>query len=98
MNFRKSLCLLALTAGLAAPLAAFGADKPADKAKDYQVTGPILSIEGKVVTIQKGDDKWELDVTDDTKIDGKLKVGEKVTIHYHMVAEKIDKKAEEKKK
>ncbi len=86
MNCRTSLCVLILSVCTLLPVNAFG------KAKDYQVTGPILSIEDKVVTIQKGDDKWEIELTDDTKVDGKLKVGEKVTIHYHMVADKVDKK------
>jgi hypothetical protein len=61
-------------------------------AKAYQVTGPILAIEGKTVTIQKNDEKWEIDLTDDTKVEGKLKVGEKVTIYYHMVASKVEPK------
>jgi len=93
MNLRESLCVLALSAGLASPLVAF-----AGGAKEYQVTGPIIALEGKVVTIQKGDEKWEINVTDDTKIDGKMKVGEKVTIHYHMTADKVDKKSDDDKK
>lgn len=93
MNLRKSLCMLALAAGLALPMTVRAAD-----AKDYQVTGKILSIEKKVITVEKGDEKWEINLNDDTKIDGKLAVGEKVTVHYHMVAEKIDKKAEKEDK
>ena len=61
------------------------------------MTGPILSIEDNVVTIQKGDEKWQIDINKDTKVEGKLAVGEKVTIYYHMVADKIDKKPEKEK-
>ncbi len=91
MTIRKALCVLAVSAGSFMPLTVLA------DAKDYQVTGPILSIEDKVVTIQKGDDKWQIDIDKDTKIEGKLAVGEKVTIHYHMVADKIDKKTEKSK-
>ena len=91
MTIRKTLCVLAVSAGSFFPMTVLA------DAKDYQVTGPILSIEDKVVTIQKGDDKWQIDIDKDTKIEGKLAVGEKVTIHYHMVADKIDKKTDEKK-
>jgi len=93
MNFRKSMCVMALAAGLALPMTARAAG-----AKDYQVTGKILAVEKNVVTVEKGDEKWEIDINDDTKIDGKLAVGEKVTIHYHMVAEKIDKKTDKDEK
>jgi hypothetical protein len=82
-----------LSAGLFSPIAAFAAG-----AKDYQVTGPILSIDKDVIVIQKGEEKWEVEIDKDTKIDGKLAVGEKVTVHYHMLAEKIDKKAEKEDK
>jgi hypothetical protein len=91
MIIRKTLCVLAIAAGSFFPITALA------DAKDYQVTGEVLSVEDNVVTIQKGDEKWQIDIHKDTKIEGKLKVGEKVTIHYHMVADKIDKKGDEKK-
>jgi hypothetical protein len=57
--------------------------------KSYQVTGPVLTINGDVITVQKGNDKWELMKTADTKITGNLAVGSKVTIEYKMVATTI---------
>lgn len=57
--------------------------------KTYQVTGPVLSINGDVITVQKGTDKWDLMKTADTKITGNLAVGSKVTIEYKMVATTI---------
>ncbi len=89
MNVQKTLCSLALAAGLLMPISAMAADK---HAKEYQVTGPVLAIDGDVVTVQKGDEKWEIEISSETKVEGKLKVGEKVTIHYRMIAKSIDQK------
>ena len=55
-------------------------------AKTYQVTGPVLDIKGDVVTVQKGADKWEINIDKSTKTTGDLKVGSKVTIEYTMTA------------
>jgi hypothetical protein len=57
--------------------------------KTYQVTGPVLTIAGDVITVQKDTDKWELLKTADTTVTGTLAVGAKVTIEYKMVATKI---------
>ena len=61
-------------------------------AKQYQVTGKLLAVTEKMLTIEKGDEKWEIDRTSDLKVSGKLEVGEKVTIYYHMVADKVEDK------
>jgi hypothetical protein len=61
-------------------------------AKKYQVTGKVLELNDKSITVEKGDEKWEVDRTADTKVDGDLKVGAKVTIHYHMVADSVEAK------
>ena len=74
-----ALLLIVLTLLSAAAFAA---------AKKYQVTGKLIELTDKVLVVQKSDgEKWELDRTADTKIDGELKVGAKVTIYYHMVAD-----------
>jgi len=73
----------------------------ADAAKTYQVTGPVLELTDKAIVVQKGDERWEIARTDKTKVDGDLKVGNKVTIHYRMVAVSVEAKgdkAEGKKK
>jgi hypothetical protein len=57
--------------------------------KTYQVTGPVLVIDGNIITVQKDTDKWELEKNADTKIMGTLAVGAKVKIDYKMVATKI---------
>jgi hypothetical protein len=63
--------------------------KAAD-AKSYQVTGPVLELSATTITVQKGEEKWELARTKDTKITGDLKIGSKVTIYYTMVAGEVD--------
>jgi len=57
--------------------------------KTYQVTGPVLAINGNVITVQKGTEKWELAIDKSTKTTGDLKVGAKVTIEYQMTATAI---------
>lgn len=58
----------------------------APQAKSYQVTGPVLELTDTVITVQKGKDNWQIARDAGTKIKGDLKVGEKVTIQYRMVA------------
>src|SRR5438045_1206913 len=66
-------------------------------AKKYQVTGIVLSVSDDMIVVQKSDEKWEIDRTPDTKVDGRLKVGEKVTIYYHMTADKVESKGDDSK-
>ena len=58
--------------------------------KDYQVTGPVLYVSDDVITVQKGSEKWEIGRNKDTKINGDLKKGSKVTIQYKMTATSVD--------
>src|SRR5262245_59929343 len=58
--------------------------------KDYQVTGPALDVTDDVITVEKGKDKWEIGRNKDTKSNGVLKKGSKVTIQYKMTATSID--------
>jgi hypothetical protein len=90
MEFRKPLYVVAIAAGLLL----LSADAEAKKAKEYQVTGPVVAVDDNVVTIQKEDEKWEIELGSDVKVEGKLKPGEKVTIYYHMVANKVEKKGD----
>lgn len=64
----------------------------AASAKKYQVTGKVLELSEKMIVVEKGDEKWEIDRTADTKADRELKVGAKVTIHYHMTADSVEMK------
>ena len=56
----------------------------------YQVTGPVLEVTDTSIVVQKGKEKWEVARTPDTKVDGDLKVGSKVTIEYTMTAKSIE--------
>jgi hypothetical protein len=74
-----ALCLTAGTAFAAAP-------------KTYQVTGPVLEVSDDLIVVQKGKEKWEIARTKDTKVNGDLKVGAKVTIEYRMTAATVEAK------
>jgi hypothetical protein len=66
--------------------------RAADSAKTYQVTGPILELTDKTITVQKGDERWEIARNESTHVEGELKVGQKVTVHYRMTATRVEAK------
>jgi len=66
--------------------------------KDYQVTGPVLDVTNDVIVVEKGKDKWEIGRNKDTKVNGDLKKGSRVTIHYKMTATDVDVKEAGKEK
>jgi hypothetical protein len=74
---------LLLSTGLAASVWA------GPQVKKYQVTGPVVKVDEAKVTVQKGDELWEVAIEKDTKITGELKVGAKVTIEYQMYATSV---------
>jgi hypothetical protein len=63
----------------------------------YQVTGPVLEVKDTSITVQKGNEKWEITRDSNTKVTGDLKVGSKVTIKYEMKAVNIDVKEQAKR-
>ena len=89
MKTMKSFCLAAVCGAILLGAATLQA---AD-VKSYQVTGPVLEVTSTSITVQKGQDKWEIARNKDTKITGDLKVGAKVTIYYTMTASEVDVKA-----
>jgi cytochrome c1 len=76
-----SLCLLVL----------------ASSAWAYQVTGPVLEVSDTKIVVQKGKEKWEIARTPDTKVNGDLKVGSKVTVEYTMAAKSVEVKTDKAK-
>jgi hypothetical protein len=86
---------LAIACG--ALLFAAGSLQGAD-AKTYQVTGPVLEVTPTTITVQKGNDRWELARNSGTKIKGDLKVGARVTIYYTMTAAEVEVKPAKAKK
>jgi hypothetical protein len=85
----KRLALALVLVALAAP--AFAAQP-----KTYQVTGKVLEVTPDMIVVEKGNDRWELARTADTKVTGDLKKGEKVTIEYRMTAATVEVKAAKK--
>jgi|SRR5450759_2154943 hypothetical protein len=64
----------------------------AEKAKTYQVTGPVLAMSADTITVQKGKDPWEIARDGSTKMEGDVKVGTKVTVEYRMTATSVEAK------
>ena len=59
-------------------------------AKTYEVTGTVLETTPTKIVVQKGAERWEIDLDPQTKVTGELKVGARVTIAYTMSAAKVD--------
>ncbi len=72
---------------------------PAAFAAGYQKTGTVKDATDKsiVITTEKDGD-WEFKRDAGTKVEGEVKKGAKVTVHYTMSASKVEVKAETKKK
>jgi hypothetical protein len=62
----------------------------AESVNTYQVTGPIVELSATKIVVQKNDEKWEIARDANTKVQGDLKVGAKVTIQYRMTATKVE--------
>jgi hypothetical protein len=86
MKTLKLLGLIALASFALAQQHAFAATKT------YQVTGKVLEMNDKMIVVQKGDERWEIAREASTKLNGVVKVGEKVTIHYRMTAVSVESK------
>lgn len=88
MNTPRFLRLL-IAAGIAVPALAFAADK-------YQVTGPVVELTDTKIVVEKGKEKERHEIMRDagTKVNGDLKIGSKVTVHYTMKATSVEVKAE----
>jgi hypothetical protein len=79
-----AIVVVALTVGFGAGMSAAG--------KSYQFTGTVKSSAGGVLTVEKSaKEVWTFSTDKDTK--GTAKVGDKVTVHYNMVATEIEAKA-----
>lgn len=58
-------------------------------AKTYQFTGVVKTVQGDTFTVQKSaTETWEFSKDAATK--GTVKVGDRVTVHYRMVATDIE--------
>ena len=59
--------------------------------KTYQVTGPVLDVSATSITVQKGNERWEI-AKDASTTGPEVKKGDKVTIQYRMTATSIEAK------
>ena len=84
---KKSLLGLITLCGLA-----LSADSSfaAPQAKAYQVTGPVVEVTDTSITVKKGEENFQIARDAGTKINGDLKVGAKVTVHYRMIATDVE--------
>ena len=58
-------------------------------AKSYQFTGLVKTVQGDTFTVEKSaKETWEF--TKDASTKGTFKVGDKVTVHYKMVATEVE--------
>ena len=72
MKLKSSFALVFVASMLLTRSVAVAAD-----AKTYQVTGPVLELTDKIITVQKGDEKWQIARDQGAKVTGDLKVGAK---------------------
>jgi hypothetical protein len=93
----KSIKQLVLAALCGAALFSTTSLKAAE-AKTYQVTGPVLEVTPTTITVQKGDEKWQMARHKSTKGAADVKVGSNVTVYYQMVATEVEMKDAKPKK
>jgi hypothetical protein len=74
---------------MAFSLALSGAARAAG-AKTYQITGTVVEMTGSKITVQKGTEKWEIDLDPTIKATGDVKVGATVTVTYVMSATRVE--------
>jgi hypothetical protein len=86
----KSFCRLSVFA------AALTVSASAFAAKTYQVTGPIVDMSDKTITIEKAKgEKWEISRDANIKVSGgELKKGAKATVYYTMAADSVEVKGD----
>jgi hypothetical protein len=60
--------------------------------KEYQVTGPVISVTDAAIVVKKGAENWEIARAATTKGGADVKVGDKVTVYYSMTANTIESK------
>ena len=59
--------------------------------EDYQITGTVVEATGSKVTLEKGTERFEIDIDPaTTKGSAELKVGSTVTVTYVMSATKVE--------
>lgn len=97
MNMTTNEKIRTLFFGLAlASLLALSPLAAAAPIKTYQVTGPVLEVTDTTITVEKENERWQVARDKETKVDGEIKPGARVTIHYRMSATAIEVKSDPK--
>lgn len=66
--------------------------------RSYQKTGTVVEVNDKAIVIATDKDgNWEFKRDAGTKMEGSVKKGGKVTVHYGMTASRIEAKGDKKK-
>ncbi|MDQ2869232.1 MAG: hypothetical protein M3S32_00715 [Acidobacteriota bacterium] len=86
LKTQRFLAAVVLTGVLAAGTAL------AAKPDAYQVTGPVVEVNSSVIVVMKGKERFEVARDTSTKMPADVKVGDKVTIHYRMMATEVESK------
>ena len=94
MKSHKPICAAAVCGAILLGVA----NLRAAEVKTYPVTGSVIELTPTSITIQKGDDKWEVARSKNTQVNGKLKLGATVTVQYRMVAAQVEVKSGKAKK
>ncbi len=76
-----------LIAGIVSAGTVFGAKPDA-----YQVTGAVTEINGSMIVVMKGKERFEIARDGSTKMPAGVKVGDKVTVYYRMTATEVEAK------
>jgi hypothetical protein len=81
---KRTFLLVVFSLALSGTLFAAGA-------KTYQITGMVIAATGSMVSVQKGTERFEIDIDPaTTKGSAEIKVGSPVTVTYVMSATKIE--------
>ena len=62
----------------------------AAEAKTYQVTGPVIEITATTITVDKNGEKHQIARDKSTKGPSNIKIGDKVTVYYRMMATEVE--------
>jgi hypothetical protein len=66
--------------------------------KSYQKTGTVVEVSDKLLVLAtEKEGNWEFKRDAGTKLDGAVKKGARVTVHYSMSASRVEAKADGKK-
>ena len=52
--------------------------------------GGLLDLTDDIITVEKDKERWEIARNKDTKVEGKLEKGSRVTIKYKMTASSVE--------